>query len=402
MSINVKLPKPLIYQQQIIDWLDDPEVKVVSFLKSRQSGGSFLNKLLVAKWGLMENNMKIGYITPTYKLGKRFYMELCKSMKDFIQSTNSMELTIHFKTGSFVQFFSAESGDSIRGFQHHYTILDEAAFMSDEVFNMVIKPSWLVIGKKVIMCSTPNGNQGFFFEHIQMGYDKAKKDYRSKSISIYDNPYVSTETIEDIKRNIPEKVFKQEYLGEFLDGSGTVFSNYMNCIGNFNPSDRKYYAAIDWGKVNDYTVLTIINSNREVVEIFRINAIDYTKQVELITRKLNQYRPVKTFSEQNNIGQVVNELLKESYRGYIRTITLDNSFKKKMIENLVVGFEQGNITIPNDEVLLRELQSFSVKYNPQTQTVKYGAPQSLHDDCVISLAYAYYLVKGNKGKYSIY
>lgn len=399
--MNVKLPKPLDYQQEIINWLDSPDVKYVSFLKSRQSGGSFLNKLLVAKWGLSTPNVKIGYITPTYKLGKRFYMELLKSLKPFVKNTNAMELIINFNSGSFVQFFSAESGDSIRGFQHHYTILDEAAFMDDETYNMIIRPTWLVIGKKVIMCSTPNGNQGFFYENIQQGLN-GEAGHKTKIVNIYDNPFVSEEDIENIKRNIPEKVFRQEYLGEFLDGSGSVFSNFKNCIGEANKENKRYYAAIDWGKVNDYTVLTVINDHKEVVEIYRINNLEYVQQVKLIAAKLNHYKPIQTLSEENNIGTVVNELLKRQYFGYVRTLSIDNALKKKIIENLVVGFEQKDIVIPNNDILLRELQSFTVKYTPQTQTVKYSAPSGLHDDMVISLAYAYHMVKNSKGKYYIY
>ena len=37
----VKLPKPLSYQKEIINWVDEDNVKFVTFLKSRQSGGSF-------------------------------------------------------------------------------------------------------------------------------------------------------------------------------------------------------------------------------------------------------------------------------------------------------------------------------------------------------------------------
>jgi phage FluMu gp28-like protein len=398
--MKIELPKPWDYQKEIIDWLDQDDVKFASFLKSRQSGGSFLNKLLVSKWVLENNNIKVGYITPTYKLGKRFYNELVKSLKPFVVGTNSTDLIINFNTGSFVQFFSAEAGDSIRGFQHQYTILDEAAYMDDETFNMIIRPTWLIVGKKIIMCSTPNGNQGFFYEHIQHGLN-GDNLYRSKCISIYDNPLISMEEIEDIRSSVPEKVWRQEYLGEFLDGSGSVFSNFKNCVGEYNKHYTRYYAAIDWGKTNDYTVLTIINNMKQVVEIYRINSMEYIEQVKLIAAKLNFYKPIQVLSEENNIGTVVNELLKRAYNGYIRRVTLDNSLKKTIIENLVVGFEQKDILIPNYDILLRELQSFTMKYNSSTQTVKYSAPSGLHDDTVVSLAYAYWMVRNGKGRYSI-
>lgn len=398
--IEIIVDKPVTYQKEIIKWLEQDDVTYVSFLKSRQSGGSWLNKWLVGKWGLENRNLKIAYITPTYKLGKRFYLELKKSLRDFIANYNNTDLVLQFNTGSYVQFFSAESANSIRGFQHHYTILDEAAYMDTNTFYEILQPTWTIIGKKVIMCSTPNGNDGFFYDYITNGLNGID-GFKSKCISIYDNPFIKKETIEQIRRSIPDRVFRQEYMGEFLDGSGTVFTNYKNCIGDFDKFNKKYYAAIDWGKQNDYTVLTVMNSRKQVVEIYRINNMDYTQQVRLIADKLNFYKPIKTISEENNMGVVINEMLKKLYKGSLKCITLDNSLKKTIIEKLVVGFEQNDIVIPNNQILLSELKSFTVKYNTQTQTIKYAAGGSQHDDTVISLAYCYWNLKSGKGHYSI-
>jgi phage FluMu gp28-like protein len=142
-----------------------------------------------------------------------------------------------------------------------------------------------------------------------------------------------------------------------------------------------------------------MNSNKQVVYIYRINQVDYTQQVKLIANKLNEWKPTVTISEENNIGTVVNELLKKEYKGNIKTVNLDNTLKKEIIEDLCVAFEQNLIGIPDDEVLIRELQAFTCSYNPNTQTVKYSAPSGLHDDCVISLAYAYHAVKINAGNF---
>lgn len=397
---SIRLPEPLPYQREVIEWLNDEEVKFVSFLKSRQSGGSFLNKMLVTKWGLEASGNKIGYITPTYKLAKLFHKELCEALNPYIKDSSASELIIKFISGSYVQFCSAEAGDSIRGFQFTHLILDEAAFMSDDTYNFIIRPTFLVAGKKIVMCSTPNGNQGFFYESCHYGFNN-EYGYRTKRISIYDNPFISKEEVEKIRMQVPEKVFRQEYLGEFLDGSGTVFSNFKNCILEEPELNGKYFAAIDWGKTNDYTVLTIINDKKQVVYIYRINGLDYTNQVRIIASKLAEWKPKMTISEENNIGQVINELLRQQYKGALRQVTLDMWEKKQMIENLVVGFEQVDIKIPNNETLLRELQAFTATYNPATGNVKYNAPNGLHDDMVISLAYAYSLVKTNKGTYNI-
>lgn len=399
-NIVVKLPKPLPYQKQIIDWANDSTSKYICFLKSRQSGGSYCNKLLVSKWALENKNAKIGYITPTLKLSKLFFSELVISLKLFITNSNGTDLIINFINGSRIQFYSAESKDSIRGFQFHFLVADESAFMSDDVWNYVIKPTTMIIGRKVVLTSTPNGAQGFFHQYCTYGFNN-EPGYKTKAINIYDNPFISKEEIEKIKTQIPAKVFAQEYMAQFVDGAGSVFTNYQKCIIKNPVKTTKVYAAVDWAKTEDYTVLTIMSDKAQVLYRYRINGMDYTQQVRLIAGKLNEWKPAMTISEENNIGQVVNELLKKAYKGALRCITLDNDFKREIIEDLIVAFEQGTIGIDDDEVLLRELQSFTCTYNPQTQKIKYAARTGLHDDCVISLAYAYHLAKNKNNNYKI-
>lgn len=399
-DIVVKLPKPLPYQKDVINWARDKDTKYISFLKSRQSGGSFTNKLLVSMWALENNNAKIGYITPTLKLSKLFFSELVGSLKLFINNSNGTDLIINFISGSKLQFFSAESKDSIRGFQFSHCILDEAAFMSDDIWNYVIKPTTMIIGKKVVMTSTPNGAQGFFYQYCTYGFNN-ELGYKTKHINIYDNPFITKDEIEKIKSQIPVRIFLQEYMAQFTDGAGAVFTSYNKCIIKNPVKTAKVYAAIDWAKTEDYTVLTILNDKAQVLYRYRINGMDYTQQVRLIAGKLNEWKPAMTISEENNIGQVVNELLKKAYKGALRCITLDNDFKREIIEDLIVAFEQGTIGIDDDEVLLRELQSFTCTYNPQTQKIKYAARTGLHDDCVISLAYAYHLAKNKNNNYNI-
>lgn len=392
----VQLPKLLTYQKQLLDYINNPSIKFVSFLKARQVGGSFFNKILVAYWCLSENNQKVGFITPTLKLAKLFFKELVKSLSPFIVNENRTDLIIEFNTGSYVQFFSAESKDSIRGFQFTYVIMDEVGFMSTEDINLIIRPTWLITGKKVMLCSTPNGNSGFFYDNCQLALNN-EPGYAIVKTNIYNNPFITEDDINSLKKLIPERVWKQEYLGQFVDGSGTVFTNYLNCVSNnIILRGSTNFAAIDWGKQSDYTVLTIINDLKEVIDIYRVNGLEYINQVKIISERLRQFNVKKVVSEENNIGTVVNELLKRDFKGVVQTINLDNALKKEIIENLIVGFEQQDITIPNNETLLRELQAFSCKYNTQTQTIKYSAPNGLHDDMVISLAYAYHLVKNNK------
>lgn len=67
--------------------------------------------------------------------------------------------------------------------------------------------------------------------------------------------------------------------------------------------------------------------------------------------------------------------------------------KAGIIQGLALAFERGTITIPNDPVLIGELQAFEGNRSP-SGFMKYGAPSGLHDDTVMSLAIAWAALTG--------
>jgi hypothetical protein len=60
--------------------------------------------------------------------------------------------------------------------------------------------------------------------------------------------------------------------------------------------------------------------------------------------------------------------------------------KPIMIEDLALSFETKELSLPNEEWLIDELESFTYIYDEKTRRVKYGAPHGVHDDGVISTA----------------
>lgn len=67
--------------------------------------------------------------------------------------------------------------------------------------------------------------------------------------------------------------------------------------------------------------------------------------------------------------------------------------KAAIIQGLALAFERGTIRIPNDPVLLGELQAFEGKSSPGG-LIRYGAPAGLHDDTVMALAIAWAALTG--------
>jgi len=65
-----------------------------------------------------------------------------------------------------------------------------------------------------------------------------------------------------------------------------------------------------------------------------------------------------------------------------------NATKAVAVEALALAFERGEITIPNDPVLVNELLAFEGNRLP-SGLVRYEAPPGVHDDCVMALALAW-------------
>ncbi|MFA5197770.1 MAG: hypothetical protein WC437_05130, partial [Patescibacteria group bacterium] len=57
------------------------------------------------------------------------------------------------------------------------------------------------------------------------------------------------------------------------------------------------------------------------------------------------------------------------------------------VEKLTIFIEQKHVTIPNNNILIDELEAFGYQLT-DAGNVKYSAPQGLHDDAVMSLALA--------------
>ena len=72
----------------------------------------------------------------------------------------------------------------------------------------------------------------------------------------------------------------------------------------------------------------------------------------------------------------------------MRAVGTSESGKTEIIARRGLAFEQGTITIPNDPILIGELQQFEASTLPSGM-VRYAAPAGGHDDCVMALAIAF-------------
>ncbi|HBY62377.1 MAG TPA: hypothetical protein DEH78_21345 [Solibacterales bacterium] len=114
--------------------------------------------------------------------------------------------------------------DTIVGFSGvSMLIFDEAARVSDELFES-LNPVLAVSGGELWAISTPKGKRGFFYRiwSRNPGDEWLRIEAPATSCS-----RIPKDFLERQRRDLPDRKFRQEYLCEFLEPEGAVFSAAM-------------------------------------------------------------------------------------------------------------------------------------------------------------------------------
>lgn len=390
MKINVKGIKLTESQKLIYNAANDKEHRIVMANISRQQGKTTVVMLLCIKWLTMKNQ-DIIYFTPTFNLGKRIYSKIIKMLPpEFVAKANASDLYIESINGSQLRFFSGEAAQSARGSNCTKLILDEAAYIKEEIdgqsfyYNIVL-PLTKVHCNKIIMISTPKSTNGFFYELCMQAISGEHPDMLYIKRTIYEDALISPEEIEELKKGYPPMAWKCEFECTFLANALTVFPNFETCF-NGKYTGGKCWIGIDPSSVGeDNTILTVVNERNEIRQ-HKIDG-DLDAKYSQIAKLINQYNPVATYIENNSIGEVMaNEIKKKLTRkSNFYTFATTNESKKDYISLIAVAIANNDIYFEEDNKLLySELGTFSYRLT-KTGNITYAAIDGKHDDTVTSL-----------------
>jgi phage terminase large subunit-like protein len=395
---TIKGYKPHPNQRQIHDAINKGSEKYYALNIGRQFGKTLLGINQLLYWAINDRGCQIAWVTPVYKQGKKVFAELERATKNSgLFEFNKSDLRVT-GFGSSIEFFSGERPDNIRGNTFHYMVVDEMAFTRPELWNEVLSATVMVKGRKVIFISTPKGKNHFHTLCMQPNYDPR---YKYIHFTSYENPMIAPEELEERKRSLPDHIFRQEYLAEFIDNASGLFKNVRQSAGTWTKGG-KCYAGLDIGRADDYTVLTILNEKGEMIYVNRWRHDEWNKIIDKVADVIRAYQAV-TLIEVNNQGDIFFEMLSSRLRNLVNPFTTTSKTKPVIIEDLALAFEQADVKVADEQWLIDELENFTYIYNPNTRSVQYSAPQGLHDDGVISLALAWHCKKNysKRGQYKI-
>lgn len=414
--MTVTLPPLNIWQKDLVDdYRANPKGRWFVVKSPRQVGKSVVLEYLLILASLSESNSISMAISPVTSQSRKIYQEIVNTAGNLVRKTNGGLLTIEFINGSVIYFKSCEQGDNVRGFTTKNSgilCVDEAAFINSDFFYNICVPITNVYQSSIFLFSTPKYKQGLFYELYSDGLVPGS-NVTSFDWTQYDlSKYLPDEVLQLYKSKLPKLTFQAEYLAEFIDGDGTVFTNYKECIGATQSLNTEtLYIGIDWGTGSgqDDTAITIGQQINGVVHIQKQyyfndkrtrDTIEYIR--DIVTGYIKKgYKDILVIVEKNSIGNVYFDLLRDElemiennwndtvdWRDEIsltlQTFNTTNKSKKRIVEQLCTLFERHQIIIPDDVKLLTQLSMFEAKIN-DLGTVKYAGANGSHDDLVMSL-----------------
>ena len=282
------------------------------------------------------------------------------------------------------------TGKGLRGRKAHRVIVDEAAFVSDNVMDTVITPLLADYDGQRVEVSSPAG-RNHFYKDWKRGQEANQVAYRSFRFPSSSNPLLPRGYLKREQATKPERAWQQEYEAAFLDSDGAVFRKVeQSMIARPQTCAQKghqYIFGVDWARSRDYTVIVVIDiTTREMVAIDRFSQVSYTLQRDRLKALAQRFLPVSIVAEANSMGGPnIEKLQEEGLPVYAFTTT--NASKDTIIQALTLALETGAIRLLADDVLKHELLAYEGKKMP-SGLMTYSAPEGEHDDTVIATCLA--------------
>lgn len=247
-----------------------------------------------------EPNKECWYVAPSYKMAKNIvWRKLKNRLQDlnWVQKHNETELTLTLKNGSTISLKGADNYDSLRGVGLDFICLDEFADIDPEAWFETLRPTLSDKGGKALFIGTPKGISNWSYELYQNSVDDPDT-WSSHQYTTVDGGWVPASEIEQAKRDLDERTFRQEYLATFETYTGRIyyaFDRAKNVI-DAEPTDKDLeaiYIGMDFN-IDPMSAVIAIRKGEDLCVIDEIRMFSSNTQ-EIVAEINSRYPKSKKF-----------------------------------------------------------------------------------------------------------
>ena len=382
-------------------------IKVVHFAFTNTK-----TSILIVSRGLRQSMIMFGVIENLVTTHLMLRKSVVKSTRTLIQLKNGSQI---------IALPCGPDGASLRGFTADLVVMDEAAFMPEDVIASVIFPMLATTNGSAVMLSTPWGRDHVFYRSFK------NPNYWSQHVRAEQCPRISKEFLEEQRRDIGELRYKMEYEAEFVEDENSFFRQDLirECVDDYDLIDEDqlkvegkvsgtYFLGADFGKRVDYSVVALLKEEeKERIRLVFLKQFQlgtpYTEVVAFIQRLNQKFDVSKGFVDQSAVGESLVEGIKE-FASQIDGLPFTAKVKQDMMILLQTRMEQKKLMLPLDRSLLSQINEQQYRFgkvkpteSPEEKGVMtFYHPQGTHDDQLWALALAAYAAKEKESEPCLY
>lgn len=337
---------------------------------------------------------EVYYVAPTFEQGKKIMWPLLKKLGAALISQkyeNTGELVL--VNGRRISLKGADRPDSLRGVGLSYVVLDEYAFMKEEVWELIILPALARVEGGALFIGTPDGKNHFWELYVK-GHT-GDPDWKSFHFHSSDNPHLPKKEIEAARDRMSADRFRQEMEASFEGGSGVLLTRDMLPVVTDVPYPHDRYIAVDLAgfekveggrklkKLDDHAIgVVAVHAGGWCIEDLIFGKWDTRETALRIVKAFRDYRPVKLGIEKGMAKNAVmpyltDEMARLNTYFEVQELSHGNQRKTDRIAWALQGrAEKGRIQLlqaPWNKVFIEQAEDF---------------PSPLaHDDLIDAIAY---------------
>ena len=203
---------------------------------------------------------RVWWVAPSYKQaleGWSYLQRLVVQMPASIAKTQVSELTVKFVGGGSIQVRTGDNPDNLRGAGLDGVVLDEAATMKQEAWDLVLRPALADKQGWAMFISTPQ-HFNWFYNLFEMAENDKTGTWAAWQRPTWDNPFIAQSEIDAAQRDMLPEDFDQEFGASFTAVGGAVFrllsANRSFYLRPMPPGleFRKSGVGMDWGTTKEH------------------------------------------------------------------------------------------------------------------------------------------------------
>ena len=364
----------------------------------RRCGKSRLSAITLLIEGLnCPEGAAVMYIAPTLGQARAIIWDLIHDLgRQVIKSSHINNLEITLINGRKIMVRGADNPDSLRGMSLTYVVLDEVAFIKQDIWEKVIRASLSDRKGRALFISTPSG-RNWFYDIYKLGMEETDEEWRSWHYTTKDNETIDPKEIDAAERTLSSFAIKQEYLSSFDNAGSDVFKEAWFKTAP-EPKSGSYVVAIDLAGFEDVAknagaakkrldetaiaIVKITDSGNWWVKRIDHGRWDIMKTAVSILKAIREVQPIATGIEQGALRLAVLPYVSDLMRKnnvYTHISELSHGNKRKIdrvVWSLQGLMEHGRISFNEDE----DWKEF------KDQLIMFPTA-GVHDDLVDALSY---------------